>query len=170
MECPQCRTGLRSLEYEGITVDCCETCGGEFLDADELGQVVSAREARFSPELRQRYKNHQPAFGVPVQQKSRPICCPKCGGPMRVINYCGDSAIFINRCEECEGFWLDSDELEHIQIFQEEWEARAPRMLQEIAGQLEQARRETAESTNRAFAGSRFAFLNALINRFLDAA
>jgi hypothetical protein len=52
----------------------------------------------------------------------------------------------------------------------ERWADEAPQQLQAIAGKLEVARREVAEQTNDAFTGSRFAFVNALINRLLDVA
>ena len=62
------------------------------------------------------------------------------------------------------------EELERIQAVMEEWQDAAPAKLQLIARELETTRRETAESCNRAFSGSRFAFVNAIINRLLDAA
>jgi hypothetical protein len=52
----------------------------------------------------------------------------------------------------------------------EQFEDDAPEQIRKIASQLDQARRETAESISRTFAGSRFAFVNAVINRLLDAA
>jgi len=170
MDCPLCRTTLRSLEYEGVTIDACDQCGGEFLDADELGHIVRAHEEHFTPELRRMVSQRQPEFGVSNEAAGRSIGCPKCGSPMEVINYCGDSGIYVDRCTFCGGFWLDADELDHVQVFQEEWEIKAPKMIQAISGELEQARREAAERTNRVFSGSRFAFVNALINHFIDAA
>ena len=72
--------------------------------------------------------------------------------------------------DHCGGVWLDRNELEHIQILTERWADEAPQQLQQVAGQLEAARRDAAEQANDGFAGSRFAFINALINRLLDAA
>lgn len=170
LHCPLCHDPLAPLEYEGIIIDVCDTCGGEFLDADELGHVIRAREAVFPEAMREQIGNRATVFGIPADETIRQVNCPKCGQPMKVINYCGDSGIYVDRCTGCGGFWLDADELEHVQVFQEEWEAKAPQMLQAISGELEEARRVAAEKTNNVFAGSRFAFVNALINRFLDAA
>lgn len=170
MNCPLCNIPLISTEYEGITIDVCNKCGGEFLDADELGHVIQAREEHFNQEMREFISTRIPEFGIPSDELRREVICPKCSNPMEVINYCGDSGIFVDRCISCKGFWLDADELEHVQIFQEEWELKAPRMIQAISGELEAARRNAAEKTNNVFSGSRFAFVNALINRFLDAA
>ncbi|MBL1218550.1 MAG: hypothetical protein D8M59_13790 [Planctomycetes bacterium] len=170
LHCPLCHDPLRQLEYEGITIEACDACGGEFLDADELGHVIRAREAVFPDDMRQQIGCRDTVHGIPSTETQRHINCPKCSQPMSVINYCGDSGIFVDRCEGCGGFWLDADELEHVQVFQEEWESKAPQMLQAISGDLERARREAAEQTSNVFSGSRFAFVNAIINRFLDAA
>ena len=97
-------------------------------------------------------------------------CCPSCNGSMRVTNYCGDSGVCVDRCDACGGLWLDHLELEKVQVLLEQWADDAPAQIQAVAGELENVRRETAERLDNAFAGSRFAFVNALINRFLDAA
>ncbi|MFG0329905.1 MAG: zf-TFIIB domain-containing protein [Phycisphaerales bacterium] len=170
MNCPACHANMRSMQYEGVTIETCDGCGGEFLDADELGHIVRLRDEKFPEEAKRLLAECPPVFGVPADESARSLNCPKCSGAMRVMNYCGDSGIHVDRCEGCGGFWLDADELEHVQIYQEEWEAKGPAMIQKISAELERARRETAERTSNAFSGSRFAFVNALINRFLDAA
>jgi len=170
MNCPVCEQAMIRTRYEGVEIDVCDLCGGEFLDYAELGHVVRVREERFSPELKRYVLSRPPCFGVPEEQCERQIRCPKCSCEMVVLNYGGDSGIYIDRCTKCLGFWLDADELDMIQAFQEEWEAKAPAMLQAVAADLEVARRKAAMSTNNSFVGSRFAFVNALINRLLDAA
>ncbi|MFW5653527.1 MAG: zf-TFIIB domain-containing protein [Planctomycetota bacterium] len=170
MHCPICEAAMTPVQYEGITIDVCDLCGGEFLDQAELGHVVRVREQKFSPQMQKYILSRPPRFGLPEEQRERQISCPKCDGEMVVLNYGGDSGIYIDRCRQCGGFWLDADELELIQVFQEEWEAQAPAMIQAVAADLEAARRTCASSTNNTFAGSRFAFVNALVNRLLDAA
>lgn len=171
MLCPRCPgENLRTVRYEGVAVDTCDSCGGEFLDHDELGHIVQVREARIPQRVRSMVEGREPVHGVAVEHRDHKTTCPKCATTMQVLNYCGDSGVLIDRCPGCGGFWVDTDELEMIQAFQEDWEARAPRAIQEVAAQLEAARRENALGLNRVFQGSRFAFINALINRFLDAA
>lgn len=170
MNCPVCASAMTLIRYEGVAIEVCDTCGGEFLDHDELGHIVRVREEKFSPEMQRYILSRPPRFGLPEEQRERQITCPKCSGEMVVLNYGGDSGIYVDRCKGCGGFWLDADELEMIQVYQEEWEAKAPAMLQAVAADLEVARRTAAMSTNNCFSGSRFAFVNALINRLLDAA
>jgi Zn-finger nucleic acid-binding protein len=170
MKCPICESSLTPVEYEGVEVDVCETCGGEFLDADELGHVIRVREEVFPDDVREVLSLREPVFGVPIDERRRRLSCPKCGDEMETINYSTDSGVYVDRCEGCGGFWLDADELEHVQILSEHWADEAPEVARQMAGRLEQARMQAAERTNGAFAGSRFAFVNALINRILDAA
>ncbi|MHC4415163.1 MAG: zf-TFIIB domain-containing protein [Planctomycetota bacterium] len=169
MQCPQCSSALASLTYEGVPIHTCNACGGEFIGGQELAHIVHTRQEQFDPELKELLAERTPRFGVPEEAR-RTLCCPACGEPMVVVSYGGDSGIFVDRCDSCDGLWLDHEELERIQVLQERWADEAPQQLRDIAGQLEMARQRAAQSTNAAFAGSRFAFVNALINRFLDAA
>ena len=52
----------------------------------------------------------------------------------------------------------------------ERWADQAPQELAKIAGKLQAARRRAEEMSSKGFEGARFAFVNALINRLLDAA
>ena len=170
MKCPVCESNLKRAEYEGVNIDVCETCGGEFLDADELGHIVRVREKLFSEEERSALEQRKPVFGVPMEERRRSLRCPKCNGKMDTINYSTDSGVYVDRCRDCGGFWLDADELEQVQMLQEYWAQQGPVVARQMAAELEQARQKAASLTGNAYAGSRFSFINALINRFLDAA
>ncbi len=170
MQCPQCSSVLESLEYEGAPIHGCNTCGGEFIGAEDLGRVVRLRQEQFSAELQSALAERQPSFGVPESETARALCCPGCGESMRVANYGGDSGVFVDRCERCQGIWLDQQELEKIQLLTERWADEAPQQLRALSNELETARQTAAAQTNSAFSGSRFAFVNAVINRLLDAA
>ncbi len=52
----------------------------------------------------------------------------------------------------------------------ERWADEAKPRIKALAGKLETARRDAADNATGSFSGSRFAFVNALINRLLDAA
>ena len=170
MQCPQCRSELEPLKYEGASIYGCNTCGGEFVSAEELGHIVRLRQEQFSAELQAVLAERQPSFGVPDAEMARSLSCPGCSGPMRVANYSGDAGVFIDRCERCQGMWLDQQELEKVQLLMERWADEAPQQLRALSNELETARQEAAAQTSSAFSGSRFAFVNAVINRLLDAA
>jgi Zn-finger nucleic acid-binding protein len=170
MQCPQCSSSLASTLYEGVPIHTCATCGGEFIGGEELGRIVQTRQEQFSAELQDSMIGHEPSFGGTVTQPQRQLCCPACDGPMQVINYSGDSGIFVDRCAVCGGLWLDHEELEKVQFVMEKWADEAPAQLQAIAGELEMARRKAADAAGKSFSGSRFSFVNAIVNRLLDAA
>ncbi|UCD76947.1 MAG: zf-TFIIB domain-containing protein [Phycisphaerales bacterium] len=170
MNCPHCHLEMSLVEYEGVLIHTCDECGGEFVGPAELAHITRTREQKFPAVLQQALSDRQPVAGVPVEETEREVACPACSAPMQVINYCCDTGVCIDRCGQCRGIWLDNGELEKLQVLLERWGDEAPEKIRAIAGDLERVRRETAQKTGAAFAGSRFAFINALMNWFLDAA
>jgi Zn-finger nucleic acid-binding protein len=161
---------MRTIAYEGVRIHTCDGCGGEFIGSGELAHIVRTRGERF-PELEGVDLSHiKPAFGVPTSEKQRTLTCPECATDMNVVNYGSDSGIFVDRCPSCGGLFLDSGELENVQILMEHWADQAPQQIRAIAGELERTRQKAAETGSDVFRGSRFSFVNALINRFVDAA
>ena len=169
MRCPIDGNALSPIEYEGVMILACEECGGELLSGDALSRIVNVREAHFDSEQADLLGDRTPLAGVPSDE-ARSLTCPLCSGAMSAVNYGGDSGAIVDRCPTCEAVWLDAGELEKIQILMERWQDDAPFQLRAIAGELEHARRTAAAASGARFQGSRFAFVNALINRFLDAA
>ena len=170
MNCPNCQDVLSEINYEGACIRTCNGCGGEFLGPSEIKHIVKSRDERFPTELRADLAQHQPEFGLREEEPHRELACPDCHEIMQLVNYAADSGVHVDRCPQCGGVWLDNDELEHIQVIMERWADEAPDRIRGIAGELESARQSAAEATAGSFKGSRFAFVNALINRFLDAA
>ncbi len=140
--------------------------GGTLSHSDLLRQIDHLLSGA---ELREMLAQRTPRRGMAADAHPA-LCCPGCGEPMMVFSYGGDSGVFVDRCQSCNGLWLDCEELQRIQVLQERWADEAPDQLKRISVDLEKARQEAAQSTSSAFAGSRFAFINALINRYLDAA
>jgi len=170
MDCPLCLRRMRETEYEGVLIHICDRCGGEFVGAQELAHIVRTRQMRFPNVDPNALAQIKPQFGIPGSEKQRVLGCPQCGSQMTVVNYCGDSGVYVDRCDHCGGVWLDHEELENVQVLMEKWADEAPEQIRAVAGRLEVARQREAARTSKAFAGSRFAFVNALINCFLDAA
>jgi Zn-finger nucleic acid-binding protein len=170
MDCPLCHVGLREIVYEGAGICTCDACGGEFIAGRDLAHIVSTRDAKFDSEVLAEAAGREPLAGVPAEQRCRALDCPGCGSSMSTVNYGGDSGVFVDRCRACDSLWLDAAELEHVQAISERWQDEASTQLRALAAELESSRRATAERLGGAFTGSRFAFVNALINRVLSAA
>jgi hypothetical protein len=41
LRCPKCGLELDEVEYRGVTVDACYSCGGMFLDQGEIDKIVA---------------------------------------------------------------------------------------------------------------------------------
>lgn len=50
MKCLLCNKEMELKDYEGVTIDVCNNCGGVWLDKDELGKIVRTEEVKFKPE------------------------------------------------------------------------------------------------------------------------
>jgi Zn-finger nucleic acid-binding protein len=138
MDCPKCNNGLQRISYEGVEIESCTHCAGEWLDHDELLKISDLRKVKFSPEELE-------AVGASATITSRRITienhehiCPKDGNPTEPIQYGGDSGIILDRCTACGGFWMDDSELEKVQAVIERWEDLLPQDLQRYSPMLHQ--------------------------------
>jgi len=166
MQCPNCDASLRTIEYEGVRIETCDGCKGEWLDADELGHIVKAREVRFTPEERQAIAQAAAITGVPLDKADRDLVCPKCGATTDPVNYGGDTGILIDRCTACRGFWLDGTEIEKIQKLVEAWDDGLPDDLAKYGPRMrELAAKADAKDDVEV---SRFHIVNVAINGILD--
>lgn len=170
MRCPNCSKTMSEIEYEGSLIHSCTGCGGEFIGAQALGHIVRTRDEQFDPLRAQQWGSLQPTFSLPDDYADRLMCCPCCDTAMQVGNYSGDSGVAIDRCTRCGGVWLDREELEKIQCLLERWQDEAPAALAACYQEIEQSQQRLIEQSRSAFRGSRFSFVNAIVNRLLDAA
>lgn len=118
MNCPTCDVPLEDVDYEGVELDYCKTCGGFWLDEGELNKIVRYHEKRFAPEQVAQAKElmrRNPILGVPMEEKK--VLCPHCGKECRKS---ASSGVHIDHCPDNAGIWLDKGELELLQIAAEE--------------------------------------------------
>ena len=139
--CPRCAAALSTVLYEGIEIETCKRCGGNWLDADELGQIVRTVEKTFTAEeistLRALRKN---VFHIEEGGRSR-LSCPKCVGvKLNPFNYASTSGITLDKCPECRGIWLDKNELEMVQALVEDWSGYARHDFAKYGGVLDKTR------------------------------
>ena len=158
---------MREIDYEGVIIHTCEQTGGELILSEVMSHIVRTRKETFSKELLRDIEGHKPTFGISDEHYGRELICPVCSTPMEVINYAGDTNVIIDRCPGCGAIWLDHEELEHIQAILEHCQDSSAQKLQSIQPELTKARMEMNERLNTAFSGSRFAFVNRLVNRLM---
>ena len=49
MKCPRCDSILKSIEYDGVQIEVCSDCEGEWLHSGELQNIVEHHEEIFTP-------------------------------------------------------------------------------------------------------------------------
>ena len=173
MNCSTCHTPMHRIDYEGIALETCSRCNGEWLDHDEVGKITKLREVRFDPQLRRAVAEAASIKGIPAKEHERRVVCPKCYTAMNPINYGGGSGIIIDKCPECAGFWLDDKELEGIQMVVEGWDDALPEDLSQHSQRLHDVSiaSETLDETDE-IRHSRLPvvgpFINACVNGVLN--
>lgn len=118
MQCPNCRNLMVQTQYESTVIDACETCGGVWLDEGEIALIVKDKTKTFSLEDR------LASAAKKGQDRKSPstLPCPKCQKPMALHQYAYNSGVFIDRCPDKHGVWLDRNEIDRIQILMEKEE------------------------------------------------
>jgi Zn-finger nucleic acid-binding protein len=82
---------------EGITLDFCRGCGGVWLDAGEMGELMQFLEAEPPVDLE--------------HQGGEQITCPGCAHPLTELEHPPGQGVLIDICSACQGIWLDRGEL-----------------------------------------------------------
>ena len=65
-----------------------------------------------------------------VEGDHKEVGCPKCTTPLEPISPADAADLIIDRCQKCEGFWLDRGELDRVvQIADQEHSKLADNMV-----------------------------------------
>ena len=109
MKCPDCIVELRQTDHHGVHIDECPRCLGRWFDRDELRRAKD----RSDPDLRWLDFDSFARNTVASPAASRGRLCPRCSVEMGVIAY-ETSGVLIDKCDRCQGIWLDHGEFEKI--------------------------------------------------------
>ena len=121
-DCPHCfeRLEKKSLNKGlwSVDTDVCRSCDGLYLDKGELLKLTSNRPLH---NITTKY------LGVDSDSK---LLCPGCGSIMDMESVGG---VEIDVCLQCNGVWLDSDELEQLkELDSDDIEKLSPEKLAEL--------------------------------------
>lgn len=106
MDCPICKDAMITLELEEVEVDYCLECGGIWLDAGELEQLLGdSNEATAVIN----------SFKVQPRSQERARKCPICLKKMKKI-IAGERTpvLLIDQCVKGHGLWFDKGELQDV--------------------------------------------------------
>jgi Zn-finger nucleic acid-binding protein len=123
MNCPRDNAALRQVVRKGTTIDVCTGCHGKWLDQGELEQLVlsETRTGATAAALKSALAAvERPSF-FHAAGSDPDLACPRCGIAMqKVLFETGGTELTADRCETCEGFWLDPGEAGSLFVFLEE--------------------------------------------------
>ncbi len=107
MNCPLHATPLEPWSAGQQTVPTCPRCRGMFLGEGELNRLAGPSEGdlEFSTVDLDSFQHHDTHGGV---------ICPRDGAPMVKVDFNVETAIILDYCKQCRGFWLDAGELKQI--------------------------------------------------------
>ena len=120
MRCPGCHSSLRQEKYQYVAFDICPACRGIWVSGDQFHKlaVLVASEGQVESSAKLTFQPRQVLKPLP-QSETLARKCPQCYVAMKEFNYAYDSNIFLDRCEQCNGIWLDPNEIidiaKHIQ-------------------------------------------------------
>ena len=166
MQCPKCHQPLTGIDYQGVHIETCPACGGDWLDSGELGSIVKARQQRFSKEEAVAVAQAAKITGTKITMLDRHLTCPKCGGATHPVNYGDDTGLIIDECANCNGMWLERGEIDKIEELVQGWDDELPDDLAKYGPKLRQVADEV--NATETVHISHIRLINTVINGILD--
>jgi len=169
MKCPRCSSILSSVESDGVTVEVCPGCQGEWLFAGELQKIVEHHDKVFTPgEIASLDAVNKEIFTAEKDDHDE-LNCPACENvPMEHFNYGDTSGIILHKCLECSGIWTDKDQLEKIEEVVDGWKADLNQDLAKYGPVLKKLEVEEQKQLDQAVSISRFGFVNSVLRQFCE--
>ncbi len=168
MKCPRCNSLLQSVEYDGQKIEVCPDCKGEWLFAGELQKIVEHHDEVFTPEEIASLDAVKKEIFT-AEKDDDELNCPACENVrMEHFNYSDTSGIILHKCTECDGIWMDRDELRKIQELVDGWKADLGQDVAKYGPVLEKIDAEEQKELDRDVSISRFGFVNKVLRRFCE--
>jgi len=97
-----------------MLIDICPDCKGIWFDSGEFVNFLRTltESEEISPQTPQLFKPRAVQTINTVKEKSK--ICPRCNCELERFNYCYDSNIFLDKCPNCQGMWVDGGEIKEV--------------------------------------------------------
>lgn len=102
--CPRCAELLQRRRVHLIELDGCLSCGGVFLDLNELQTLAGDPDSLASLDALFKPGQVQGLGGSPTNE------CPKCRAALKAFEYKEFRGIQLDRCGACKGVFLHHGE------------------------------------------------------------
>jgi Zn-finger nucleic acid-binding protein len=169
MKCPRCGSVLSAKEYDGVEIEACPGCRGEWLFAGELQKIADHHDEVFTPEEIAALDAVNTEKFTAEKDDHDELNCPSCDNvQMEHFNYGDTSGIILHKCTQCDGIWMDKGELEKIEELVDGWKADLGDDAGKFDSVLEKIDVEEQKSLDQAVSISRFGFFNRVLRRFCE--
>src|SRR5438067_1823214 len=98
MNCPRGDSALEMKQINHTAVQACPRCGGMFLEHGQLNTVADPTHGDLE------YSTVDLDSGQHADEHG-PLNCPRDGAAMAKVDFNVDSAIILDYCKSCHGFW-----------------------------------------------------------------
>jgi Zn-finger nucleic acid-binding protein len=169
MKCPRCGSELVSVEYDGVQIETCPDCAGEWLAAGELQTLVEHHEEVFTPKEISSIDAVNKENFTAEKDDQHELNCPQCENtPMDRFNYGDTSGIILHKCPACEGVWTDKGQLEKVEALVDGWKDCLNQDAAKYGDILHKIEVKEQEDLDKSVSISRFGFVNAVLRRFCE--
>jgi Zn-finger nucleic acid-binding protein len=95
--------------------------------------------------------------------------CPACENvQMEHFNYGDTSGVILHKCPECDGVWMDQDQLKKIEEVVDGWKSDLYGDDAKYGPILQKIETEEQKELDRDVSISRFGFVNKVLRRFCE--
>lgn len=109
MQCPIDTHTLVAKQIHNLEIDVCSKCGGVWFDEGEFRSAVRSIASFELPEKYQVSFLKEKSHALHLHERN--FSCPKDGVKLETLHYDPPSGIYLDRCGECGGIWLDGGEI-----------------------------------------------------------
>ena len=160
---------LGPIEYDGVKIQVCQKCKGEWLHAGELQTLVEHHNEIFTPEEIASLNAVNKEIFTAEKDDRDELNCPLCGTVrMEHFNYGDTSGIILHKCPDCGGIWTDKDQLEKVEELVDGWKACLGKDTSKYGAILNKVAVKEQQDLDKAVSISRFGFVNAVLRRFCE--
>lgn len=135
--CPVCQSALKPFRFHEIDTDLCEKGCGVWFDESEMKRVEESDTL----------ENIDHAFpGQYIKQNAKPDPkaqarkCPVDHTPMFNFEWNVGSGIVLDKCETCDGIWMDAGELEGYCKFIKDFYKHPPELTPALREKMDKVR------------------------------
>lgn len=169
MKCPRCGSTVNPIEYDGVQIDVCSHCKGEWLDAGELQQIVEHHEEVFTAKEIASLDAVNKEIFTAERDDHDELDCPHCEGVrMEHFNYGDTSGIILHKCPDCGGIWTDKEQLQKVEVLVDGWKECLNRDSAKYGSILQKVELKEQQDLDKSVSISRFGFVNAILRRFCE--